>query len=231
MRTAIRELSDLAATEQLAADLAAVSRPGDVFLLEGELGAGKTTLVRSLADALGLEPRQASSPTFVLMSEYAAARSAEDNRTVPVLLHLDAYRLSDDPEALTLTGWDTARVGEVVTAIEWPSRIAGALEAELDPDRTARLRLTHAGETTRVVELAVPSVWIDRAGIFGLLDPSEDPEPGPTRCPVTGDPVEPSSPHYPFSSERAKLADLHKWFSESYQITRPITQADLEQGE
>jgi endogenous inhibitor of DNA gyrase (YacG/DUF329 family) len=52
-----------------------------------------------------------------------------------------------------------------------------------------------------------------------------------TTCPVTGQRVAPDCPTWPFANERARMADLHKWFSGQHVISRPLEQADLEQGE
>jgi len=199
-------------TADFAAALAAELRPGDLVLLIGELGAGKTTLIRSLATALGVEARTVSSPTFVLANEYAGARGLR-------LVHIDAYRLvGDDEEELQLLGWDRLGGDDTIVLIEWADRIAHLI------DRPAlRLTLEHAGEDQRHITLEVPPTWADRS-FPGLKRGAKT-----TPCPVTGEPVSPDSPHYPFSSERAQWADLYRWFSESHQINRPLEQADLEQ--
>lgn len=109
---------DLAATEQLAGVLAAVARPGDVFLLCGDLGAGKTAFARGFivarARMCGQEAGPVPSPTFTLVQRY--------DFDVPVL-HADLYRLDSADEAAEL-GLDEA-YGESVTLIEWPDRLAG----------------------------------------------------------------------------------------------------------
>ena len=69
-------LPDAAATEALGARLAKVLQPGDLVLLEGPLGAGKTTLVRGLVAALGGDPLEVCSPTFVLLESYAVSGGA-----------------------------------------------------------------------------------------------------------------------------------------------------------
>lgn len=99
---------------------------GDVVALQGELGAGKTQLVRGLAQGLGLNPRQVSSPTFVMVQEY---EPPEENSDSPLLVHIDAYRISS-PEELESIGWtghgEELRRGAVV-AIEWAKLIRPAL--------------------------------------------------------------------------------------------------------
>lgn len=107
-------------TRALGAELAAWLQPGDIILLRGDLGAGKTELVRGLAAGLGLSPEQVSSPTFALIHEYAGK--------IP-LVHVDLYRLStvDDDFCLALEDyWQQP----VVTVIEWAERLQDAVPEE-----------------------------------------------------------------------------------------------------
>lgn len=103
---------------------------GDIIALQGELGAGKTQLVRGLARGLGLNPRQVSSPTFVMVQEY---EPPEDQAQIPVLVHIDAYRI-ESPHELESIGWtgqgEELREGAVL-AIEWARLIRPALGADL----------------------------------------------------------------------------------------------------
>ncbi len=105
-------------------------RAGDVIALQGELGAGKTQLVRGLASGLGLNPRQVSSPTFVMVQEY---EPAEEKGDCPLLVHIDAYRISC-PDELETIGWsghgEELRENAVV-AIEWAKLIRPALGDDL----------------------------------------------------------------------------------------------------
>jgi len=105
-----RDLPDAAATAALGAQLAAALRPGDVVLLWGGLGAGKTTLARGLIAAWTGIDEDAPSPTYTLVQVYESARGP--------LWHMDLYRLEDAEEALEL-GLEDALV-EAVTLIEWP---------------------------------------------------------------------------------------------------------------
>src|SRR5258706_9845571 len=102
------------ATQEVAREMAAALRPGDVLLLSGDLGAGKTTFVRGLAEGLGVDPDDVSSPTFTLVHEYRGGRLT--------LYHADLYRLerasTDD------LGLEEIGVQDGVLAIEWPDRLA-----------------------------------------------------------------------------------------------------------
>jgi tRNA threonylcarbamoyladenosine biosynthesis protein TsaE len=105
---------DEAATRRLGRELAARLRPGDVVLLTGDLGSGKTVFVRGLAEGLGLDPAEVSSPTFALLHEYGPAGQS------PVLLHADLYRLSGETAGAAVGDLGLDRRTEAVLAVEWP---------------------------------------------------------------------------------------------------------------
>ena len=113
--------------------LAAALVPGDVVLLEGDLGAGKTAFVRGLAEGLGIASDQVSSPTFTLVQEYRSGR-------LP-LLHVDLYRLND-PREIDDLGLEEIAAGAVL-AIEWAEKLPAPLHGAV------RVWLEHAGETER----------------------------------------------------------------------------------
>ncbi|MFT3683892.1 MAG: tRNA (adenosine(37)-N6)-threonylcarbamoyltransferase complex ATPase subunit type 1 TsaE [Phycisphaerales bacterium] len=206
-------------TIALGIKLAAALRPGDTLLLEGDLGAGKTHFIRGLARGLHLDESQVCSPTFVLMNVYRAIGA-------PSLIHLDAYRLhgGDDLDAI---GFDAATSRPSIVAIEWPSRLGERLAA-FDPSRTIALQLTHVGEDLRLLTLDVPRAIVDRPALAPLVARSERPT-GPTTCPITGQPVPPDSPTWPFATEQARLADLHRWLTGGYAVSRDATPDDEEE--
>jgi tRNA threonylcarbamoyladenosine biosynthesis protein TsaE len=104
-------------TAHVAGQLAARLKAGDVVLLSGNLGAGKTAFVRGLAAGLGVDPDDVSSPTFTLVHEYRGGRLT--------LYHADLYRL--ERVAADELGLEEMGVAEGVLAIEWPDRLAHAL--------------------------------------------------------------------------------------------------------
>ena len=127
-------------TEALAAELAATLSSGDVVLLEGELGAGKTTFVRGACRALGVTAL-VTSPTFTIGQLYPA----------PVTVaHVDLYRLADlegeDPDLLA----DYLRP-DTIAFVEWPH--AGEAQIAALGRRCRRVRIAHAGADRRVMEI------------------------------------------------------------------------------
>lgn len=106
-------------TEAIGLSLAAQLCPGDVLLLRGDLGAGKTVLARSIARGLGVTG-PVTSPTFTLMQIH-------DEGRIPVH-HFDLYRLQDADEFLA-AGLEDFLHGNAVSLIEWPERASGILPA------------------------------------------------------------------------------------------------------
>ncbi len=128
-------------TEALGAALARTLRPGDVVLVIGEMGAGKTTFVRGALRALGVEG-PVTSPTFTIGRQYAAADGTE-------ISHLDLHRLA------TLEGEDPSLLDDYVddhhiAFVEWPE-VAGE---DLGPRVVARVTLEHRGGDARQVEIS-----------------------------------------------------------------------------
>jgi len=130
-------------TERLGAELAAELHPGEVVLVAGELGAGKTTFVRGACRALGVRV-PVTSPTFTIGQRYPAAGPAAS------VSHLDLYRIGslvdEDPDILAdYLGPDT------IAFVEWPE----VAEPELDELATAtrRVSLEHGGGDLRIVDL------------------------------------------------------------------------------
>ena len=147
-------LADREATLALGRRLGAVARAGDVVLLDGPLGAGKTVLVRGLAQGLG-STAEVASPTFVLVRQYGGRLN---------LVHADLYRL-DDPR-------DVDRLGllemsdDAVLVVEWPDRApalaaAASLHLRLGSGPTVTSR-------TATISFAAPHLG---AALDGAADP------------------------------------------------------------
>ena len=117
--------------------LAAALNAGDVVLLSGDLGAGKTAFVRGLAAGLGVDPAAVSSPTFTIVHEYRGGRLT--------LYHADLYRL--ERTATEDIGLEEMGVADGVLAIEWPDRLTHAL-----PSATS-VRLEIVDDTTRAITI------------------------------------------------------------------------------
>jgi tRNA threonylcarbamoyladenosine biosynthesis protein TsaE len=109
---------------------------GDVVLLYGDLGAGKTAFVRGMARGLGASPDDVTSPTFTLMQEY---------RGRLLLVHVDLYRLS--PEEVSALGVEDSTDDPAVIAIEWAERWNGA------PAEAWTVRITDEGGDRRKIEI------------------------------------------------------------------------------
>lgn len=124
-----------AETLDFARRVAPALKAGDVLLLRGDLGAGKTTFTRGLAVGMG-SPAAVSSPTFTLIHEYGGGR-------LP-LVHVDAYRLTGAGDAREIGLVEYLDLGEAVLVIEWPERI----EAALPPERI-EIRIDEWGDDAR----------------------------------------------------------------------------------
>lgn len=122
-----------AETRAIAARFASTLNPGDIVLLSGDLGAGKTAFVRGLAEGLGVDAGEVTSPTFTLVHEYRGGR-------LP-LMHVDLYRL--ESADLDEIGLDEDLAAAGVLAVEWSERLtrplSGAIHVRI-ADRGGDLR-------------------------------------------------------------------------------------------
>ncbi len=141
----LHDLHDLSATEWLARRIAAHLRPADAILLDGPLGAGKTSLARAMIRAMAQDPTlEVPSPTYTLVQTYETPRLT--------VHHFDLWRLDQEAD-LSELGWDAAR--EDVVIVEWPDRLGRHL-----PDRALTISLSYGVEAeSRHARL---SGWDDR---------------------------------------------------------------------
>lgn len=135
----------VAQTRRLGARLGRLALPGDVVLLEGDLGAGKTALTQGIAEGLGVRG-VVNSPTFTILKEYAGR--------LP-LYHFDLYRIESDEEVYAL-GFEDYLLGDGVAVVEWAERGEPAQPGQPTPWPASylRLRLHAEGATTRVIAAA-----------------------------------------------------------------------------
>ncbi len=106
---------------------------GEILVLIGDLGAGKTTFVKGLAEGLGVpDPRDVTSPTFLRIQEYAGRVTVQ---------HVDAYRMVDAPEEFSSLGGDDLLESGAVVVIEWGERLLASM-----PETFLTIRFEH-GET------------------------------------------------------------------------------------
>jgi len=229
----IRSL-DPTETEALAATVGSLLEPGTVLHLLGGLGAGKTTFIRGLARGLGLDAEEVSSPTFVRLARHG--RHDQHEKDPRSLVHVDGYRVEDEREAASLEIEAVAEECDAIVAIEWPDRLGthappADLVVSIDPDESAldagdadlsrgarrlaildrrpeaaRRRLAEAMATVHAGRVRLPSA--DRP-----------------RCPICGRsrswPAR-EGDSSPFCSPRCRGADLGRWFSGDYAISRPL---------
>ena len=128
-------------TDRLGQVIGRVLRGGETIALYGPLGAGKTALVRGIAQGLGASPTAISSPTFVVIHEY-------DQGRLP-LAHVDLYRIRS-PRELESTGLIEYFSGQTVTAIEWADKGLAAL-----PQDRIEIALNHRAARSRTIQLSV----------------------------------------------------------------------------
>ena len=140
-------VADGPAMQQLGRDLAQRLRAGDLVIVSGGLGAGKTTLTQGIADGLGVRG-PVTSPTFVIARVHPSLVGG------PALVHVDAYRLGD---AFEVDDLDLdASLEESVTVVEWGE---GLVERLADDRLDVRIRVAEDGDTRHVEIVPVGARW------------------------------------------------------------------------
>lgn len=123
-------------TRRIGALLGDELRPDGVLLLHGDLGTGKTVLARGVAEALGIDPAEIQSPTFVLVREHKGAHGR--------LVHVDLYRI--EPAEAAAAGIEELLAGPGVKVVEWAERLPHV------PPHAVRVRLERTGENAREIQ-------------------------------------------------------------------------------
>jgi tRNA threonylcarbamoyladenosine biosynthesis protein TsaE len=129
-------------TKLCAQRFAAQLKPRDIVLLQGDLGAGKTTFVKGLVKGFKFSPQKVNSPTFVIMNYYKGK--------LPIY-HFDLYRLGSPKEIDTLD-FDEYFYGEGISLIEWPERLG-----KDKPEQYYLVEFKHKGEHQRQICISYPS--------------------------------------------------------------------------
>ncbi|ACM23003.1 MULTISPECIES: tRNA (adenosine(37)-N6)-threonylcarbamoyltransferase complex ATPase subunit type 1 TsaE [Thermotoga] len=141
MKKLVFEHLDEEKLKRLAEVMTGALKGGEVVVLSGELGAGKTTFVRGMVRAIGLDESIVRSPTFTLMNVYPGAKT---------IYHLDLYRVKD-PEFLLLDVEDVLESEEGVLVVEW-----GDLFENFWPEDAIKVKIEVADELSRNVEISIP---------------------------------------------------------------------------
>lgn len=141
-------------TESLGRVIGDLATAGDIIALDGELGSGKTQLVRGIAVGLGASPEHVASPTYVLVHQYEPA-----DRDRPMLVHVDAYRLTGELDEATLGLED---FDDTVMVIEWANHLAN-----LPGEDILFIGLSHVGPEARRLVLEPTGRWRTRWDALG----------------------------------------------------------------
>ncbi len=123
--------------------LAKALKKGDIICLFGDLGSGKTTLIKGIAEGLNIDPKKVNSPTFVLMNIYQGR--------LP-LFHFDLYRL-EDLHGISSIGYDEFLYGDGISVIEWADRLG-----EFLPEEYLKIEMKHKKLDERVIRLLAKNI-------------------------------------------------------------------------
>jgi len=128
---------NVAETKEIGRKIGIKLRAGDVVCLFGELGTGKTTMVKGIASVIGLNERDITSASFTIVAEY---------RSFLPFYHIDLYRVEKD--RVDELGLHEYLYGDGISVIEWAERAENEI-----PDKSIRVRLIHAGDNSRDIEI------------------------------------------------------------------------------
>ena len=131
----IKTTNNAKETKDFAADLLKAHPKARWWLLKGDLGAGKTTFVKGLAEAMGVSEDQIKSPTFSLIQDHGG------------MVHVDLYRL-EGPDSSIESELDEHAREQKIILVEWPERLS-----KIPPEDVLTLRFTHEGENKRTIEV------------------------------------------------------------------------------
>ena len=147
MKTQIVKTSSAEETTKLAADILTRLRPGDCLALTGDLGSGKTTFVKGLADALGVKG-PVTSPTFLILKTYPTKDPA-----IKRLVHVDAYRLESADDLVEVGFSDEINEPGTAAVVEWAEKVKDALPAS----KTIWIKIKIGQKDDRIFEITWPN--------------------------------------------------------------------------
>lgn len=130
-------------TIDLGKKIAAQFQGGDIILLEGDLGAGKTTITKGIAEYFGIKDT-ITSPTFTLMNIYPLITKTSELRT---LVHIDTYRLEDEDDLIEIGIEDYLGDSNTICLIEWPEKI----EKLIQNKKVIKIKIEHLDNNRKIV--------------------------------------------------------------------------------
>ncbi len=132
-------------TKQIAQTFASELKAGDIIVLYGDMGAGKSTFTKGLAQGLGIE-KDITSPTFPLMNVYDVNTP---NSNIKIFIHIDTYRLKDADELKAIGVEEYLGAANTLTVIEWPEKIEGLLQEK----NVKKIILEHVNQGERKITI------------------------------------------------------------------------------
>lgn len=136
--------ASLEETKNVGKEISSTLRGGDILLLSGEMGAGKTTLTKGIAEGLGIT-KDVTSPTFGLMHVYEVS----GHTTIKNLVHIDTYRLKDEHELIAIGAEEYFGAHDTVCIIEWPEKIESLLLGK----KVTKIFLEHTDDGKRKITM------------------------------------------------------------------------------
>lgn len=140
----IIHIPDAEALSRAANEFMALMGDYTVYTFTGEMGAGKTTFISALSQALGVDPEEANSPSFAIVNEYRSETTAE------LIYHFDLYRLESLEEVMDIGFEDYLDCG-ALCFIEWPDKVADIL-----PDDTVKVEIKVNDDHSRILIVDLP---------------------------------------------------------------------------
>ena len=148
-------------TKQIAKNIAAVLQSGDILLLSGDLGVGKTVFAKGIGEYFGIT-KEITSPTFAIMNLYdrdpdlhprGTCRYARAHRddNIKSLIHIDTYRLKDEQEIIDIGALDYIGQPDTITVIEWPEKIENLIQNK----KRIVVKITHDSDSKRLIEVKI----------------------------------------------------------------------------